>query len=85
MILQRTLHDSALAELCKWECEIRKDDLFPFDMVKKCEVHKAKELGRPSVPTRHLLGGKLRANNHPVGPTNLTSNSQNQNTTLGLF
>lgn len=43
------INDSALAELCKWECEVVKDELFPFDVVKKCEeVHKAKKLGRPT-------------------------------------
>ncbi|MPC65753.1 hypothetical protein E2C01_059889 [Portunus trituberculatus] len=42
------VNDSALAELCKWDCEVRLDDLFPFD-VKKCdELHRTKKLGRPS-------------------------------------
>lgn len=43
------VNDSALAELCNWECEVGKDDLFPFDVVKKCEeIHKSRKLGRPS-------------------------------------
>lgn len=41
--------DSALAELCKWECEVGRDDLFPFDVIKKCdEIRKTRQLGRPS-------------------------------------
>lgn len=28
-------HDSALAKLCRWDCKIGKDELFPFDVVKK--------------------------------------------------
>ena len=41
--------DTALAELCKWECNAGTDVLFPFDVVKKCdEIHKTKKLGRPS-------------------------------------
>lgn len=43
------VNDTALAELCKWECEVGTDSLFPFDIVKKCdEIHKTKKLGRPS-------------------------------------
>lgn len=43
------VHDSALTELCKWEHEVGKDALFPFDVAKKCdEIHKTKKLGRPS-------------------------------------
>lgn len=43
------VNDSALAELCKWECEVGREDLFPFDVVKKCdEIHKTRKLGRPS-------------------------------------
>ena len=41
--------DSALTELCKWEHEVGRDALFPFDVAKKCdEIHKTKRLGRPS-------------------------------------
>ena len=40
--------DSALAELCKWDCEVGESDLFPFDVSKHCdELHKTKRLGRP--------------------------------------
>ncbi|MPC54312.1 hypothetical protein E2C01_048222 [Portunus trituberculatus] len=43
------INDSALAELCKWECEVGQEKLFPFDMIKLCEeVHKTRKLGRPS-------------------------------------
>ncbi|MPC54745.1 hypothetical protein E2C01_048670 [Portunus trituberculatus] len=43
------VNDSALAELCKWECEVGRDELFPFDVIKKCEeIHKSRKLGRPS-------------------------------------
>ncbi|KAK3868375.1 hypothetical protein Pcinc_026224 [Petrolisthes cinctipes] len=41
--------DNALSELCKGGCEVGTDELFPFDVVKKCdEIHKTKKLGRPS-------------------------------------
>uniref|UniRef100_A0A0P4WG63 Reverse transcriptase domain-containing protein n=1 Tax=Scylla olivacea TaxID=85551 RepID=A0A0P4WG63_SCYOL len=43
------ISDSALAELCKWECEVGQEDLFPFDVVKKCEdILKARRLGKPA-------------------------------------
>ncbi|KAK4299840.1 hypothetical protein Pmani_027912 [Petrolisthes manimaculis] len=43
------VNDTALAELCKWECEVGTEELFPFDVVKNCdEIHKTKKLGRPS-------------------------------------
>ena len=43
------VHDSALTDLCKWECEVGKDTLFPFDVAKKCdEIHKTRRLGRPT-------------------------------------
>lgn len=42
------VHDSALVDLCKWDCEVGTDALFPFDIAKKCdEIHKTKKLGRP--------------------------------------
>ena len=42
------VHDSALVDLCRWDCEVGKDELFPFDVAKKCdEIHKTKKLGRP--------------------------------------
>ncbi|MPC24635.1 hypothetical protein E2C01_017723 [Portunus trituberculatus] len=41
--------DSALAELCKWDCEVGGSDLFPFDVSKRCEeIHKTRRLGRPT-------------------------------------
>ena len=40
--------DSALAELCKWDCEVGESDLFPFDVSKRCdEIHKTRWFGRP--------------------------------------
>ena len=43
------VNDTALAELCKWDCEVGLDELFPFDVVKKCdEIQRTKKLGRPS-------------------------------------
>ena len=51
------VHDSALAELCKWDCEIGRDDLFPFDVAKKCgEIHKTKKLGRPTFRPYKMAG-----------------------------
>ncbi|XP_063856582.1 uncharacterized protein LOC135098244 [Scylla paramamosain] len=48
-IARTHVNDSALAELCNWECEVGKDDLFPFDVIKKCEeIHKSRKLGRPT-------------------------------------
>ncbi|MPC79354.1 hypothetical protein E2C01_073877 [Portunus trituberculatus] len=38
-----------MVDLCKWECEVGQDELFPFDVAKKCEeIHKAGRLGWPS-------------------------------------
>lgn len=31
------VRDTAMADLCKWEYEVGTDDLFPFNVVKKCE------------------------------------------------
>ncbi|MPC74606.1 hypothetical protein E2C01_068975 [Portunus trituberculatus] len=43
------VNNSALAELCRWDCEVGTAELFPFDVVKKCEeLHRARRLGRPS-------------------------------------
>ncbi|MPC86768.1 hypothetical protein E2C01_081604 [Portunus trituberculatus] len=53
------VNDSALEELCKWECEVGQDDLFPFDVIKKCEeIHKSRKLGRPSFRP-HKSPGKM--------------------------
>lgn len=42
------VHDSALVDICRWDCEVGTDELFPFDVVKKCDdIHKTKKLGRP--------------------------------------
>ncbi|MPC77897.1 hypothetical protein E2C01_072366 [Portunus trituberculatus] len=42
------VHDPAMTDLCKWECEVGWDELFPFNVVKKCEeIHKTRKLGRP--------------------------------------
>ena len=42
------VNDSALAQLCKWECDVGSDELFPFNVAKKCdEIHKTKKLGMP--------------------------------------
>ncbi|XP_045131599.1 uncharacterized protein LOC123516406 isoform X3 [Portunus trituberculatus] len=54
------VHDSALEELCKWECEVGRDDLFPFDVVKKCEdIHKSRKLGRPAFRPRKAPGKRF--------------------------
>ena len=42
------VNDSALTHLTTWECEVGTNELFPFDVAKKCdEIHKTKKLGRP--------------------------------------
>lgn len=42
------VHDRALVDLCKWECEVGRAELFPFDVVKKCdEIRRTGKLGRP--------------------------------------
>ena len=54
------VNDSALAELCNWDCEVGKDDLFPFDVVKKCEeIHKSRKLGRPNFRTYKAPGKRF--------------------------
>lgn len=53
------VNDTALADLCKWECEVGTDKLFPFDLVKKCdEIHRTKKLGRPSFRPYKTSRGK---------------------------
>ncbi|MPC92446.1 hypothetical protein E2C01_087535 [Portunus trituberculatus] len=43
------VNDSAFAELCKWDCEVGGEVLFPFDVKKKCdEICRTRKLGRPS-------------------------------------
>ncbi|MPC45529.1 hypothetical protein E2C01_039230 [Portunus trituberculatus] len=57
------INDSALADLCKWECEVGKDDLFPFDVTKKCEeIHKARKLERPSFCPYKSSGRRFATN-----------------------
>ena len=42
------VNDSALAQFSKWEYEVGTNELFPFDVAKKCdEIHKTKKLGKP--------------------------------------
>lgn len=68
------VNDSALVELCKWECDVGQDDLFPFDIVKKCEeIHKSRRLGRPSFrphkgPGRRFAPHRQSAR-HPFRPS----------------
>ena len=48
-VIRFHVNDTALSYLCKGGCEVGTDELFPFDVVKKCdEIHKTKKLGRPS-------------------------------------
>ena len=55
------VHDSALAELCRWDCDVGTAELFPFDVIKKCEeIHRARRLGRPSFRP-YRSGGSRRA------------------------
>jgi hypothetical protein len=40
------VRDSAMNQLYKWDCEVGQDELYPFDVTKRCEeIHKAKKLG----------------------------------------
>ena len=42
------VNDSVLAQLSRWECEVGTNELFLFDVAKKCdEIHKTKQLGKP--------------------------------------
>lgn len=42
------VNHSALAQLCRWECEKGMAELFPFNVAKKCdENHKTMKLGKP--------------------------------------
>lgn len=48
-VIRFHVNDTALSDLCKGGCEVGTDELFPFDVVKKCdEIHKTKKLGRPA-------------------------------------
>ena len=51
------VRDSAMVDLCKWECEVGQNELFPFDVAKKCEeIHKEGRLGRPSFRSSKVPG-----------------------------
>ncbi|MPC33288.1 hypothetical protein E2C01_026632 [Portunus trituberculatus] len=52
------MNDTALADLCNLNCEVGKNELFPFDVIKKCEyIHKSKNLGRPNFCPHTAPGG----------------------------
>ena len=56
-VVRLNVHDTALAELCRWDCEVGKDSLFPFDVTKKCdELHRAKQLGRSGFRSHRNAG-----------------------------
>lgn len=63
------VHDSALTDLCKWDCDVGTDALFPFDIAKKCdEIHKTKRLGRPSFRPHKSRGPRWSLQNRqPAG------------------
>lgn len=62
------VHKRTLVELCKWECEVGNDELFPFDAVKKCdEIHKVRKLGRPSFRP-HRYAWNKRYTSHRQAP-----------------
>ncbi|MPC75985.1 hypothetical protein E2C01_070386 [Portunus trituberculatus] len=68
------VNDSALEELCKWECEVGHDDLFPFDIVKKCEeIHKSRKFVRPSFRPHRGPGKRFapprQTSRHPFRPS----------------
>ncbi|MPC67220.1 hypothetical protein E2C01_061389 [Portunus trituberculatus] len=47
-VAQIQVNDLALVELCKGECAVGREKLFPSDVTKKCnEIHKTRKLGRP--------------------------------------
>lgn len=54
------VRDTAMADLCKWKYEVGTDDLFPFNVVKKCEeLHKTGKLGRPSFRPYRTTGRRF--------------------------
>lgn len=70
-VVRLNVHDTALAELCRWDCEVGKDSLFPFDVVKKCdELHRTKQLGRPGFRSHRNAGSRrYTANNQATRKT----------------
>ncbi|XP_063872825.1 uncharacterized protein LOC135107091 isoform X1 [Scylla paramamosain] len=74
------VHDSALAELCKWEYEVGQDALFPFDVTKKCkEIHKTKKLGRPTYRPYKSSWRKYASNKQTRRPYQVSSHSRLHN------
>ncbi|MPC74717.1 hypothetical protein E2C01_069091 [Portunus trituberculatus] len=58
-VAQIHVRDSAMVDLCKWECEVGQQELFPFDVTRKCEeIHKTGRLGRPSFRPSSKTSGK---------------------------
>ncbi|MPD01014.1 hypothetical protein E2C01_096524 [Portunus trituberculatus] len=66
------VHDPAMTNLWKWECEVGRDELFPFDVVKKNEeIHKMRKLGRPVFrPFRNRRLATSRQFSRRPAPTN---------------
>ncbi|MPC68725.1 hypothetical protein E2C01_062931 [Portunus trituberculatus] len=61
------VNDSPLAELCKWECAVGKEVLFPFDVTKKCDkICKTRKVGRHLLHPHKMSGPKRFA---PYGST----------------
>lgn len=75
------VNNSALVDLCKWDCEVGKDSLFPFDVAKKCdEIHKTKKLGRPWFrPNRTAGFRKWMSNRRGSGKRPYTQRADSRN------
>ena len=56
---RNSVKDSAFSELCGWDTKVGKDQLWPFDVRKKCdELKKTKKLGAPAFKSRHKFPRK---------------------------
>ena len=61
------VRDSAMVDICKWECEVGQNELFPFDVTKKCEeIHKAGKLGRPAFRPSKAPGRRFTSSSRPA-------------------
>lgn len=61
------VRDLAMVDLCKWECEVGQDELFPFDVAKKCEeIHRAGRLGRLAFRPSKVSGRRFTPSSRPT-------------------
>ena len=53
-IVRNYVREKGLTSLCQWDCPVGQDELFPFDVTKRCdELRKVRTLGAPNFAYRY--------------------------------